>query len=106
MRAIKFLSILAALAAFGPNAHAQAVKGTLLGAVLDSSGAAIPSAKLVIVDINRGLTREAVTNDSGLYSFPNLEAGAYRVTVEVAGFQKAQRESVEVLVNSMSLLQN
>ncbi|MCS7023750.1 MAG: carboxypeptidase regulatory-like domain-containing protein [Bryobacteraceae bacterium] len=79
---------------------AQAVKGTLLGTVVDSSQAAVPTAKVVIVDIHRGVTREMVTNDSGFYSFPNLEAGTYRVTVEAPGFQKAQRDTVEVFVNS------
>ncbi|MBM3728641.1 MAG: TonB-dependent receptor [Acidobacteria bacterium] len=80
--------------------HAQAVKGTLLGTVLDSSGAAIPSAKVSILETTRGLNREAVTNDSGGYSFPNLEAGLYRITVEATGFQKAVREGTDVLVNS------
>ena len=79
---------------------AQAVKGTLLGTVLDSSGAAIPGAKISILETARGLSREAKTNDSGGYSFPNLEAGIYRITVEANGFQKAVRENTDVLVNT------
>jgi hypothetical protein len=93
-------AMLLVCADFTGRLNAQAVKGTLLGTVLDASGAAVPSAKAVIVDVNRGLSREASTNDSGQYSFPNLEAGVYRVSVEATGFQKVQRDQVEVLVNS------
>jgi hypothetical protein len=84
---------------FSADASGQAVKGTLLGTVLDSSGGVVPAAKVSILDQNRGIGRETATNDAGQFSFPNLEAGAYRVTVEAAGFQRAQRDDVEVLVN-------
>ena len=96
----RFLAALALWAIMPALLEAQAVKGTLLGTVMDSSGAVVPAAKVTILEVSRGLSRESVTNDSGGYSFPNLEAGAYKITVEATGFQKSVREGVDVLVNS------
>ncbi len=92
--------IAATVVLLSANAFAQAVNGTLLGTVTDSSGGVIPGAKVVILEQNRGRSREVSTNDSGLYSFPNLEAGIYRVAVEATGFQKMLRDNAEVLVNT------
>ncbi len=86
--------------AFTANLSSQAVKGTLLGSVIDSSGAVVPGAKVVILEVSRGIDRETATNESGLYSFPNLEAGRYRISVEAPGFQKSVRDGADVLVNS------
>jgi len=83
-----------------PPVRAQAIRGTLLGTVNDGTGAVVPKAKVQIVEQNRGLTRDSLTNDSGLYTFPNLEPGVYRVMVEATGFQRFVRDNAEVQVNS------
>ena len=79
--------------------HAQAVKGSLLGAVTDASGAVIPGASVTITEVNTNLTRSTVTNESGNYVFGDLDRGVYRVEVQLAGFKKAIRERADVLVN-------
>ena len=79
---------------------AQAVKGSLLGTVTDTSRAVAPGAKVTITETNTNLGRSLVTNQNGYYVFANLEAGVYRITVEHPGFSKVVREGVEVLINS------
>ena len=81
-------------------AFAQAVNGTLLGTINDSSGAAVPGAKVVITETNTGVSRTATTNQSGNYTFPDLPPGTYTVSVEQPGFKKTSRAGVDVLVNS------
>src|SRR3954454_4781818 len=49
-------------------ANAQTVTGSLVGHVEDASGAAVPGARVVATDIDRGNTRETVTNDEGNYT--------------------------------------
>ncbi len=44
---------------------AQANLGRILGSVRDSSGAPIPSATVTITDVDRGLDRTLMTDDSG-----------------------------------------
>ncbi len=78
----------------------QAVSGSLPGTITDASGAAVPNAQVTITEINTGIVRKAETNASGNYSFPTLETGVYRVSIEHSGFRTAVKEGVELLVNS------
>ncbi len=89
------------LLAFGPTpARAQAVTGTLLGSITDSSGAAVSGAKVMITEANTGAVRSIESNASGNYSFATLPPGVYNVSVEMQGFRKAARGNVPVTVNT------
>ena len=92
------LSALALL--FALSAYSQAVNGTLLGTVTDSSGAVIANAKVTATETNTSINHSAVTNESGNYSFPDLPPGKYAVTVEQPGFKKESRKDIDLLVNS------
>jgi len=92
--------VLLALAVCCGVIYGQAVKGTLLGTVTDTSTAVVPNAKVVITEVNTGISREASTNQSGVYVFSTLDQGTYRVSVELSGFRKAVRERVDVMVNT------
>ena len=83
-----------------PLVYGQAVKGSLLGTVTDTSAAVVPAAKVAITEVNTGLGRSTETNQNGYYVFANLEAGVYRVQVEHAGFKTAVRDRADVVVNS------
>jgi hypothetical protein len=76
------------------------VNGTLLGAVIDSSGGSVPAAKVTIIETNTGVGRSTLTNESGNYTFPDLPPGRYAASMEKTGFKKATRSAVDVLVNS------
>ena len=82
----------------GP-AHGQAVNGTLLGTITDSSGAAVPNVQITCTETNTGVNRKAVTSDVGTYVFSGLPPGVYSVAVELLGFKKEVRSRVEVQVN-------
>ncbi len=69
------------------GAAAQAVYGSLVGNVTDTTGGAIPGATVTATHTQTNLTREVVTNASGAYSIPNIPSGTYQVVVVVAGFQ-------------------
>ena len=80
--------------------YAQAVKGTLLGSVTDSTGATAPNAKVTITETNTGQIRSNTTNESGNYTFSDLAPGVYTVVVELSGFKRYNRPGVEVQVNT------
>ena len=82
------------------TAGAQAVTGTLLGNVTDSSGAGVPGATVTALDVATNTTRTAVTNESGYYIFSSLQNGTYTIDAELQGFKKVQRPSVKVDVNT------
>jgi len=90
----------AALLLMPAPSRAQAVKGTLLGMVTDSTGAGVPGATVTITEVQTGISRHATTNASGNYTFANLKDGVYRVEAELSGFRKTVRENVKVDVNT------
>src|SRR5438132_12538579 len=83
-------------------AYGQAVNTTILGTVTDTSGAAVPNARVTIAEVNTGITRNANTNESGNYIFPNLPPGKYTVTVDLTGFKRVARSNVDALVNTIA----
>jgi hypothetical protein len=89
-----------ALAVTAEVARAQAVRGTLLGAVQDAQGAAVPGVTVTATETQTNVARSAVTNASGNYVFANLKDGVYRVETQLSGFKRFSREGVEVKVNS------
>src|SRR2546423_8100371 len=97
--------VVAALAMLGilftpVNAAAQAANGALVGNVRDESGAAVPGATITAIETRTNISRSAVSNETGNYSFNNLASGVYRVEAELVGFTKSAREGVEVDVNT------
>src|SRR6266478_3284934 len=81
-------------------AFSQAVNGSLVGAVTDSSGGSVPNAKVTITETNTGVSRSTNTNESGNYNFYDLPPGTYTVTAEQTGFKRASRPGVDVVVNT------
>jgi hypothetical protein len=82
------------------SAAAQAVRGTLLGTVHDSQGAAVPGVTVTAVETQTNIARSVVTNPSGNYVFANMKDGLYRIEAELTGFKKFARDGVDVKVNS------
>ncbi len=81
---------------FTSHAFGQRDLGTITGTVTDASGAAIPNARVVIVEDATGLSYNTVTSESGSYTEPALKPGTYTVSVEAPGFQKSQEKGVVV----------
>src|SRR5579864_3662696 len=65
----------------------QLLQGSITGNVADSSGAAIPEAKVVAREQQTNFTRETTTNTSGVYNLPTMPPGTYTITVTSPSFQ-------------------
>jgi len=75
-----------ALLLFIPALYAQ-TQGSISGSVLDSSGAAIPSTTISATETRTGIVTRTESNESGLYAFPSLQSGIYRLLATRSGFQ-------------------
>src|SRR5690349_19335371 len=78
----------------------QAVNGTLLGTLTDSSGAVVAGAQVTITEVGTGIPHSTQSNASGNYVFPNLPPGMYTVLAEARGFKKQSRTDVRLEINS------
>jgi hypothetical protein len=82
-----------------PFLHGQAVSGTIVGTITDSTGASVPNAQITIVLTGQSVTYTTVSNESGNFTEPNLPSGTYTVTIVSQGFKKETRENIAVLTN-------
>lgn len=75
---------------------AQRDLATLVGTVIDPTGAGVPNAKVVISEEATGLTYELVSASGGEFARPALKPGIYTVSVEVPGFKKTTRRNISL----------
>ena len=88
-QAISFLFILA-IAYLAPHVLVcQVQNGTITGTVADPTGSVVQGANVTLTQKSTSLTFHGQTNNSGVYSFPQLLPGTYTVMVEKPGFQKS-----------------
>ncbi len=64
--------------------------------VMDPSDAAVPGAKVTVVEKGRGATHAGTTEDTGTSYFNALSPGSYRVEVEKTGFEKYTVEDLQL----------
>lgn len=81
-------------------AYSQAVTGSFVGTVTDTSGAIIPGAKVTITEVAQKVSRTALTDARGNYSFPQVAPGTYMITFTKQGFATTSRNAVPLQVNS------
>ncbi len=82
----------------GPILIAQST-ANIVGTVKDSSGAAVPSAKVTAVNVQTGLRQARESGSEGAYSMPLLPVGQYRLEVEKEGFQRYVQSGITLAVN-------
>jgi hypothetical protein len=80
-------------------ASAQAVTGTIIGRVTDSSGAVVPGVTVTLTNTGTKLTRVVTTDTDGEYSAPSLPTGKYSVSAEISGFKTVTMSNVDLGVD-------
>ncbi|MGC2636634.1 MAG: carboxypeptidase regulatory-like domain-containing protein [Acidobacteriaceae bacterium] len=93
-----FLVFFAALAASCAG-WGQAGSGGISGLVSDPSGAVVPGASVTAQNQATGVKQSTVSTGAGLYSFPSLTPGTYKVTATEKGFQTLVQDHVLVTVD-------
>jgi hypothetical protein len=88
----------------GQQVRGQVVTGTLTGSVVDSTGATVPEAKVTITEISTGVQRSTTTSADGLYDFPYLAPGEYKVDVTATGFKSFSQSEITVSVSTTARL--
>ena len=77
-------------------AHAQFDSAQISGIVQDTTSAVLPGVDVLLVNAGTGNERSAVTNEAGLYTFPGVPVGDYRITASLSGFRPITKTGVTV----------
>ena len=93
-----FLLSLPVIALFVSGLHAQS--SSLSGVVTDETGGVFPGAEISILNEANGLQRTVISNDEGLYVFPQLPPGSYTLSAVQPGFNPVTVEDITLLVNT------
>src|SRR5262245_19666401 len=78
------------------SAHAQFDSATISGVVQDTTGAILPGVDVTLTNVGTKNTRQTVTNEAGLYTFPGVPVGEYQVTAMLSGFKPITKSGVSV----------
>ena len=65
----------------------------------DSTGATVSGANVKLTNLGTNETRTMQSSSGGLYTFPNVSAGIYKVDIEISGFKHFTQDKVEVQVD-------
>jgi hypothetical protein len=82
-----------------PEAFAQTNGATLVGSVLDTTGATVPNAPVTVTNQATGNFSKTVTSSEGEYVVTNLDPGSYSVSVNANGFEEETLHNVTLFVN-------
>ena len=82
-----------------PSVQAQAT-ATILGTVMDPSGAAIGGAMVQAKNTGTSLTQTTISDEQGRYRFPDLAIGTYEVQATQPGFETVVRKDITLTVGS------
>lgn len=69
------------------------------GEVRDASGAAVPKASVTLRALNSEFVRTQASDGDGLFSFPNLQQGAYEIEIAAPGFKQFSQKGIVVRQN-------
>ncbi len=83
------------VATTGSFATAQTFTGGLRGAVKDANGV-IPGVTVQLINDATGAAREAVSNESGEYSFGAVPPGTYSVKATLTGFKTYENKGIRI----------
>lgn len=76
------------------EAQSQSIYASIVGSVIDTSGAAVPGATVTATNVGTNISTTATSDAQGFYRIEGLITGTYRVTVELSGFKTFVREGI------------
>ena len=89
---------------FASLALPQANTGTIVGTVVDSSGAAIQDCRITVRNTATSVSKDARTDANGEYRVSYLLPGPYEVTAEAPNFKRAVQSGLTLDVDQRALV--
>ncbi len=101
----RFIPLILLALAVGNGTRADTLTGELRGQVIDvGSGTPLNGVRMILTSIDRGWTRELVTDAQGRYVFLQLEPGNYSLRAESEGYYSLNRTDILIRLNRLKVL--
>jgi len=66
--------------------------GSIVGTVTDPSGAVLPGAKIIAVQVDTGLSRTTTADSQGYFVLSSLKPARYTISIESTGFRTSKQD--------------
>ena len=99
MRFLRRCCFLLAFLCVVTGIRAQTITGSIVGRIVDPSGAAVAGVRVEVTNRGTQLRRTAVSSENGTYTVIQLPPGIYDVEVTETGFAKETHRDIQLLVN-------
>lgn len=100
---ISLIAFLVLAAPFSrPPARAQALNGSVVGNVKDTTDALVTGAVVTLIRADTGQSRQTVTGAVGSYNFATVQPGAYQLRIAKAGFSNLVQNGVVVSADTVT----
>jgi hypothetical protein len=86
--------------ALAPVTASAQTTAQISGRVTDASGAVVPGVDVTLTNVDTGVARYAVSNETGAYAFPSLNPGPYRLQAALQGFRTFARSDIVLQVGA------
>jgi hypothetical protein len=70
------------------------------GTVKDQTGAVLPGVEVIVTQVETGISRNTISNETGSYVLPNLALGPYRLEASLPGFRTYSQTGIILQVGS------
>jgi hypothetical protein len=96
---LRLLALLFLISLCSSDIWAQAT-AQISGTVRDQTGAILPGVEITATQIETGVARTTITNETGIYVLPNLAVGPYRLEAALQGFRTYVQSGIVLQVNT------
>ena len=100
---IKLLIVLLPFLVCGRLAAQNRTFGEIRGTVTDATGARIPGVSIQITNTLTGVVVTAVSDTTGTYDAPDLQAGTYSLTFQKEGFKLSARTGIALQIQVLTI---
>ncbi|MBB6145622.1 hypothetical protein HNQ77_003583 [Silvibacterium bohemicum] len=90
--------------AFSGYALSQIVGASITGTVRDTTGAAIPAAKVEIRNTETGATRVITSDAAGRYAAPSVPVGPYSISAAKDGFSTQTQTGLRLVIGQSAVI--
>jgi hypothetical protein len=98
------LALFTCLVLLPSAATGQEVTGSIVGTVLDQTGAALSDATVTAREVRKGTVLSTKTDNTGSFRIERVPIGRYEVKVERTGFQTAVKPAFDLVLNQTARL--